>query len=110
MSPAQIVQRQLDAYDTGDIDAFVATYTDDIEIYNHPAELVMRGHDALRETYSKIFAAAPNLRTHISARITHGDFVVDHETVTGRPDGGTATVVVIYQIRDGLIAKVWFIR
>ncbi|MBC8145110.1 MAG: nuclear transport factor 2 family protein, partial [bacterium] len=99
MTPAQIVQRQLDAYDTGDIDAFLATYTDDIAVYDHPSTLLMRGHDAMRETYSKLFASAPDLKTHISQRIEHGNFVVDYETVTGVPGGGTRSVIAMYQVR-----------
>lgn len=110
MTPSEIVQRQLDAYDVGDIDAFLKTYTDDIEIYDHPATLVLRGHDAMRDAYSRLFASAPELKTHISKRIEHGDFVVDHETVTGVPGGGTKSVVAIYQVRDGRIARVWFIK
>lgn len=109
VSPDQIVQRQLDAYDAGDIDAFVATYAEDIEIYDHPASLRMSGRDALREAYGRLFASAPNLKTHIGTRIVHGDFVVDHETVTGAPGGATRSVIAIYEVRDGLIAKVWFI-
>lgn len=110
MTPDQIVQRQLDAYDAGDIDAFVATYTEDVEIYDHPATLRMQGRDALRETYGRLFTEAPDLKTHIATRIVRGDFVVDDETVTGVPGGGTRGAIAIYQVRDGLIAKVWFIR
>ena len=107
--PDIIVQRQLDAYDIGDIDAFVATYTEDVEIYDHPATLRMRGRDELRERYAKLFASAPDLKTHITKRIVIGDHVIDDETVTGAPGGGTRRAVAIYQVRDALIAKVWFI-
>lgn len=110
VTPAEIVQRQLDAYDIGDIDAFLATYTDDVEVYDHPSTLLMRGHVAMRETYSKLFASAPELKTHISQRIAHGAFVIDYETVTGIPGGGSRSVVAIYEIRDGLIARVWFVK
>jgi hypothetical protein len=109
MSPERIVQLQLDAYDAGDIEAFVATYTEDVEIYDHPSTLRMKGREALRESYGRMFAGAPDLKTHIAKRIVRGDFVIDDETVTGIPGGGTKSVIAIYQVRDGLIAKVWFI-
>src|SRR5688500_15189655 len=109
MTPSEIVQRQLDAYDTGDIEAFLATYTDDVEIYDHPSTLRMTGHDAMHSVESSLFASAPNIKPHISQRIEHGNFVVDHETVTGTPSGETKSVIAIYEVRDGLIAKVWFI-
>jgi hypothetical protein len=109
MTPEQIVQLQLDAYDAHDIDAFVATYTEDVEIYDHPSTLRMQGHDALRTSYAALFERAPDLKTHITSRITYNDFVIDDETVTGVPGGGTKRAIAIYQVRDGLIAKVWFI-
>jgi len=35
--------------------------------------------------------------------------VIDHEEVTGMPDGRTVRAVAIYEVRDGKIRNVWFI-
>ena len=109
-TPAEVVQAQLDAYDNGDIDAFLATYAPEISIYDHPAKLLMSGHDQMRESYSRLFASAPELKTHISQRITIGSYVIDHETVTGTPDGVPRSVVAMYEVRNGSIVNVWFVK
>ncbi|MBF0650811.1 nuclear transport factor 2 family protein [Dysgonomonas sp. GY75] len=47
-SPEAVVERQLAAYNARDIDAFIATYSQDIEIYNSKGALIMQGHAGLR--------------------------------------------------------------
>jgi hypothetical protein len=110
MTPSEIVQKQLDAYDTGDIDAFLATYAPEIAVYDFPSTLIMEGHAQMREVYTRVFAAAPDLKTHISPRIAIGDFVIDNETVTGTADGIPKRVVAIYEVKEELITKVWFVK
>ncbi len=105
-----VVQAQLEAYNRRDVDAFAATYAPDVRIYDHPDRLRMSGVDQLRQTYAEFFAAAPGLRATVSRRIVQGDHVIDHETVTGLPGGARIQAVAVYQVRDGRIQNVWFIR
>ena len=109
--PEAIVQKQLEAYNARDIDAFVATYADDVQLFEFPDKLLMRGHDELREQYRKTFAD-PRLHAEIVRRIVLGNTVIDHERVRVTfPDGpGTVEAVAIYEVRDGKIAAVWFRR
>ncbi len=110
-SPAeQVVQVQLEAYNRRDIDAFAATYSPQIRIYNHPDQLLASGLEQLRESYSQLFARAPDLHATVTNRIVQGNFVIDHERVTGIPDVGQIEAVAMYEVRDGRIANVWFIR
>jgi hypothetical protein len=39
-----------------------------------------------------------------------GRFVIDHERIAGYADGNEAEAVVIYEVADGLIARVWVLR
>lgn len=111
VSPAeQVVQTQLEAYNRRDVDAFAATYAPDVRIYNHPAELQLSGVDSLRTDYARFFASAPNLRASVSKRIVQGEYVIDHETVTGLPNGERFQAVAVYQVRNGRIQNVWFIQ
>lgn len=106
----RVVQVQLDAYNARDIDAFAATYADDIRIYDHPDRLRFAGIDELRARYGEAFKSGPDVRATISKRIVQGNFVIDHEHVTGRPDGVDIDAVAIYEVREGRIQAVWFIR
>jgi imidazolonepropionase-like amidohydrolase len=105
--PEALVQRQVNAYNAHDIDAFVATYARDVQVFNHPVELVSDGRDALRRDYAELFAAAPNLHTEIVDRITIGEYVIDRERVTGF--GQPFEAVAIYRVRAELIDRVWFV-
>ena len=106
----EVVQRQIEAYNAHDIDAFAATYHDDVEIYDHPNTLRSTGLGALRETYGRLFEKAPDLCATITNRMALGDYVVDFETVTGLPGGKTLEAVPIYQVQDGKVRRVWFLH
>ena len=50
----------------------------------------------------------PDLHAEVGTRITCGPFAFDHEKVTR--NGGRSEVVAIYEVKDGLIHRVWFAR
>ena len=107
MTPVEVVQRQLEAYNARNLDAFAATYADSIRIYRMPAaEPSISGMDKLRETYRARFAS-PNLHADIVNRIVIGNKVIDHERVVGIKEQPIEAVAV-YEVTDGLIGTVWF--
>lgn len=106
----QVVQAQLDAYNRRDIDAFMATYAPDLKLYAHPDRLTASGQEQVREQYARLFANTPGLHAEVANRIVQGSFVIDQEVVTGLPGGGEIRAVAIYEVRDGLIQNVWFVR
>lgn len=108
--PAQIVQRQLDAYNARDIAAFMATWSDDAQYFEHPAKLLASGAAAIRERHVARFKE-PNLFGRLIKRMVIGNKVVDQEIVTRTfPEGtGHVDVIAIYEVRDGKIANAWFI-
>jgi hypothetical protein len=108
-SPLQVVQAQVDAYNRGDIDAFLNTYAPDANLYNFPDELFSSGLASMREGYAKLFEKAPHLHASITNRITQGNYVIDQEVVTGIPGTKELTAVAIYEVKDGKIVNVWFL-
>lgn len=59
------VQRHVDAYRSGDIDRFVATFTPDAEVYANG--MVAKGHAQIRALYRLNFErGAPSIRIHDS--------------------------------------------
>ncbi|MGC4075259.1 MAG: nuclear transport factor 2 family protein [Nibricoccus sp.] len=108
--PAAVVQRQLDAFNARDLPALLAIYADDAELYEHPNKLMARGTAALRERYTARFHE-PNLHATLLHRIVAGQTVIDHETVarTFAEGPGRIDLVMIYEVRDGRIAKAWTI-
>ena len=109
-TPEAVVQRQLDAYNARDVDALLATYAPDAELFEHLAKSLARGAAALRERFAARFQET-NLHAALQRRIVNGNFVIDHELVTRTfPEGpGTLEVVMIYEVRGDRIANSWSI-
>ena len=103
-----IVQKQLEAYNNRDIDAFVKTYSFDIKLYNFPNEVTTQGQAALKRQYASFFENTPDLNAEIVNRIVLGNKVIDKEKVT--INGQTFYAVAIYEVENGLIKKVTFIQ
>jgi imidazolonepropionase-like amidohydrolase len=108
---AALVQRQLEAYNAHDVDAFLATYSPDIELFDLPdtAKPMMKGIPEMHQRYGRLFAQLPKLRCRIGERIVEGPFVIDHEICdTGMPGEPEMRAVAIYQVENNLIRRVWF--
>jgi hypothetical protein len=110
MEPGDAVERQVDAYNTRDLDGFVGCYAEDVVIEDADGRPVLRGHDAMRERYGRLFADSPNLHAEIATRIRVGSFVVDEERVSGRSEGDLHAIAIYRLDSDGLIDRVRLLR
>jgi hypothetical protein len=108
--PEGVVQRQLEAYNARNIDALMAAYAEDAQLFEHPSTLVASGAVALRARFAMRFEE-PNLHAHLRNRIVMRNIVLDHELVARTfPEGaGTLECVMIYEVQNGRIAKAWSI-
>jgi hypothetical protein len=108
LSAADIVQRQVEAYNNRDLDAFVAAYSDGVEIFRMPAaEPALSGKKQLAEFYASQRFNIIGLKAEILNRIVSGNKVVDHERVHGlRSD--PVELIAVYDVVDGFIRRVWF--
>jgi hypothetical protein len=109
-SPLSVVQAQLDAYNRQDVDGFVAVFAPDIKIYNQIGDTTasLSGREAVRKRYAELFAKYPKNYSTLAGRMVQGDFVIDHEVITGREK--ETRIVAIYEVKEGLITRCWFIR
>jgi imidazolonepropionase-like amidohydrolase len=109
-TPEALAQRQLNAYNARDIDAFLEPYADDVEIYNHPNELTYKGKEAMRKRYGEMFAKLPALHCELVNRTVMGNTVIDHERVTFGPARPAVEAIAIYKVENGKISRVYFVR
>jgi hypothetical protein len=109
-SPEAVVQAQLDAYNARDMDAFLATYSDDAELFGFPAVSQTKGKAEMRNRYKPRFSDTI-LHGIVVQRIVMGNTVIDHERVlVTLPEGpGVSEAIAIYEVRAGKISKVTFI-
>lgn len=110
LTPHDLVQAQLDAYNAQDLDTFCTFYAPDCVIADLNGGMQQNGIVEIRARYEKAWAQFPQNRAVALSRIVVGNTVIDHERVSRAPDGETFEVAAIYTIRDGLIARVDFAR
>jgi hypothetical protein len=110
MASEFVVQRQLDAYNARDIDALLAVYASDAQLFEHPSKLIASGTAELRQRFAPRFEES-NLHATLLNRIVAGALVVDHERVTRIfPEGaGEVELIMIYEVKEGRIVKAWTI-
>lgn len=111
-SPRAVVAAQLDAYNAGNLEAFMATFHSDAELFilgdSTPRA---QGKDAVREVYAGLFEDSPDLHSELVHRAVIGNRVIDHERITGRQGSGTPLeLVMVYEVVDGGIRRAWSIR
>lgn len=110
-TPRDIANAQLAAYNARDLAAFMALFADDAWLEDLPTgQRRATGKATITENYRKRFGDNPNLHCVVHATMDLGDFAIDHETVTGLADGSEINCLAIYEVRDGLIQSVRFIR
>lgn len=104
------VERQERAYNTHDLDGFVACYAEGVVIEDAEGNVIMSGRGEMRDRYGRLFAGSPNLRAQVVTRIRVGSYVIDEERVTGRADGDVHTVAIYRLDTHGSIDHVRFLR
>ena len=106
LTPEAVVQRQLEAYNARDIDALIAIYAADAQMFEHRAKLIASGSSALRECFLTRFTE-PNLYAQLLKRVVMENRVIDHERVTRTfPDGpGSVELVMIYEVQNEKIPE-----
>lgn len=103
-----LVQRQLNAYNARNLEAFLESYAEDVELYQFPDKLLSKGKEAMRKDYA-FFNTTPDLHCEIKQRIIQGNIIIDKESVTGF-GGKAAEATAIYHIEGGKIKKVYFVQ
>ncbi|HEV2082972.1 MAG TPA: nuclear transport factor 2 family protein [Brevundimonas sp.] len=105
--PVEVVERQLQAFQAGDLNAFVAMYAPDAVVSDFPGTPVMTGHDEMRAGYASSFTDRQFTLT-LGERIANGQFVIDEEIIAV---GGVEMMraVVIYQVEGCTIARSWIL-
>ena len=108
-TPLALVQRQLNAYNARNIDAFLEPYSDDVELYMFPDKLIVKGKENMRKEYGEMFKSLSDLHCEIKERIIQGNIIIDKESVSGM--GKTKLeATAIYHIDNNKITKVYFIQ
>jgi len=110
MNAVDIVQKQFEAYNAQDLEAFCATYAPDCVIADLHGAVPQSGRDEVRARYAKMFGEFPQNKARLVNRMSKGDVVIDHEDVVRGPNGPQLEAIAIYTVKNGLIARVDFVK
>lgn len=110
VSPEAVVQKQLRAYNTRDIDTFLSCFSDEVEVYAFPDQLMYKGKEKMRSNYEGFFTNTPYLYCELVDRTVNGNKVKDEVRITRIKGTKPMKATIMYQIEDGLIAKMYFIN
>jgi uncharacterized protein (TIGR02246 family) len=105
-----IASKQLDAYNTQDLDTYVSFFAEDCVVSGLNGVPTETSREAIRARYAKAFAQFPQNKAVLKNRIALGNIVVDHEQVIRAPGGEEFEIIAIYTFKDGLIARVDFAK
>ena len=106
-SPLETVNLRMRAYNQHDLDTFLSTYSENVEIFTYPDRSLGTGKGRLAGIFEEMFED-DSLRVEIHHQIAKDSYVINHETVAS--EGEETEYVSIYEVRDGLIRSVRFVR
>lgn len=117
IQPHPVLQANIEAYNRHDLDALMVTFGPNIELVDlMTGSSIAKGIPAVKAYYEARFKANPKLQAEVIHRFIQGATVFDQERLTGAlstPGGQErppCTVVVISEITDAKISRVWFVR
>jgi hypothetical protein len=106
-TPLEIVNKRMDFYNQHNFIEFVKLYSPDVKIYTYPDKLLGTGTDNITSIFKPKFIAK-SIKVEIISQMYNGDYVINHEIVS---ESETQTKYIsIYEVKDGLIRSVKFVR
>ena len=106
-SALNVVSARNDAYNSHDLEAFLATYNDNVRIYNYPDELMGEGVVRLRRIFESQFSENDG-KVQVHSQHVVGNIVTIDATESFF--GIEQHVVAIYTIENGLITDLRLIE
>ncbi|MFW5800161.1 MAG: hypothetical protein ACOCV8_05015 [Spirochaetota bacterium] len=106
-----VINKQIDAYNNNDIDAYISFYTYDCKYISFPEHKVLiDGIDDLKDKFSKSFINKPDTKLTIERSILVNDYTANLELITGLKDKNYYMVSILQVNDKDKISNVWTIN
>jgi hypothetical protein len=106
-TPLSVVNRRMKAMADHNFPAFMSTYADNVEIFVYPDKPLGKGKEHIRNLFAPMFERG-DVEVEVSQQLVSDSFVVS-ASITSFSDK-SETTVAIYEVRNGLIQSVRFLR
>jgi len=103
----EIVNKRMDLYNQHNFEDFIKLYADDVKIYTYPDKLLGTGTENITSIFKPKFASK-SIQVKIVSQMNNGNHVINHEIV--KENEIETKYISIYEIRNGLIASIRFVR
>jgi hypothetical protein len=103
----EIVNKRMDFYNQHNFIEFIKLYAPDVEIYTYPNKLLATGTDNITSIFKPKFISK-SIKVEIISQMYNGNYVINHEIVS--ENGVQTKYISIYEVKDGLIRSVKFVR
>jgi len=107
-SPAKIIDKQVTAFNTRDLDAFANCFSKDVVVKRFPSDTMYTGREQLKGYYNNFYSRVKNVKVEINKRLISGNKVIDEEIVS--LDGKIERQATIYEVENGTIKSMTFIQ
>ena len=107
LTALEVVNQRMDTYNQHDFEEFIKLYAHDVKIYTYPEKLLGTGTENITSIFKPKFAKK-SIQVEIISQMNNGNHVINHEIVT--EDGIDTKYVSIYEVENGLIKSVRFVR
>ena len=104
---AAVVDRLVQAYNAGDLEAFLGCFGSSPRIHRFPDTVAFDGLEAIGAEYEQ--QLRKGYRNEVSDRIVVGRHLAQRERVTPGEGSGATDFLTIYTVEDGKIARVDFL-
>ena len=104
---AAVVDRLVQAYNAGDMDAFLGCFANGAKIFRGRDEVAFDGKEAIRAEYEQQFSKG--YKNNPGDRIVVGRHIAERERVTGGDGGGETDFLTIYTVENDRIVRVDFL-
>jgi len=108
-SPETVIQKQWNAYNSRDLSAFASSFSDEVEVYMFPSQLLYKGKAELKAHYADFFENTKDLYSEVISRTVNNNWVKDEVMITRQKNTEPSKATIYYQIEDGLISKMYFL-
>lgn len=108
-TPDMIVQRMWNAYNSKNSQVFLASFTDDVKLYNFPESDLHQGMGSVEKKYGVEIQSTSNTHCEIKSRIISGETVVDKILIK---EFGKITEeqILVFKTKDHKITGIYFIK
>jgi hypothetical protein len=106
-TPLEVVNKRMAFYNQHNLTEFIKLYSPEVEIYTYPDVLLSTGTDNMISIFKPKFIAK-SIKVEIVSQMYNGNYVINSEIVS--ENGIQTKYVSIYEVKDGLIRSVKFVR